>query len=124
MISRRYEPTESGFPNRWIGQQEESPEPSLDDAKSPRVFFYRTIAGRSGYAPGERAKENFDEACEYSIEVYKANFPKAVDPQTLSTTYDTVEKATRPWEDFQVPPGWKEQYIENDGLPPLYHQSA
>lgn len=117
--SRRYEPGESGFPNYWIGQREESPEPSLEDALSPRAFFYRTLAGRSGRAPGVRAKEAFEEACDYSLEVYKANFPEAVDPQTLSNAYTTVEKATKPWEDFQVPPAWELQYIENDGLPPL-----
>lgn len=117
--SRRYEPGESGFPNHWIGQREGSPEPSLDNAVSPRAFFYRTLAGRSGQAPGVRAKEAFEEACDYPLEIYKANFPEAVDPQTLSNTYTTVEKATKPWEDFQVPPAWELQYIENDGLPPL-----
>lgn len=117
--SRRYEPGESGFPNFWIGQREDSPEPSLDDAMSPRAFFYRTLAGRSGRAPGVKTKEAFEEACEYSLEVYKANFPTAVDPQTLSNTYPTVEKATKPWEDVQVPPAWERRYTENDGLPPL-----
>ena len=117
--SRRYEPNENRFPNHWIGQRKDSPEPSLEDAKSPRAFFYRTLAGRSGNAPGVRAKEAFEEACDHSLEVYKANFLEAVDPQTLSNAYTTVEKGTKPWEDFQVPPAWELQYIENDGLPPL-----
>lgn len=119
VISRRYKRGESGFPNRWIGQREDAPEPSLDDAESPRAFYYRTLAGRSGRAPGVKAKEAFESACEYSLEVYKANFMEAVDPHTLSESYTTVEKATKPWEDFQVPPTWELQYIENDGLPPL-----
>lgn len=119
VISRRYKRGESGFPNRWIGQREDAPEPSLDDAESPRAFYYRTLAGRSGRAPGVKAKEAFESACEYSLEVYKANFPEAVDPMTLSTPYTTVEKAPEPWEDFQVPPAWSAMYRDTDGLPPL-----
>jgi hypothetical protein len=119
VISRRYKTGESGFPNRWIGQTRASPEPTLEDAKSPRAFFYRTLAGRGKHAPGSRAKEAFEDACEYSLEVYKTNFPTAVDPQTLSKTYTTVERATKPWNDFQVPPGWESRYSANGGLPPL-----
>lgn len=119
VISRRYNPGADGFPNRWIGQRENSPEPSLRYAESPRAFYYRTIAGRSHYAPGEEAEEAFEEACEYSLEVYKANFPKAVDPNDFETEYVTVEKTTEPWNDFQVPPGWEEKYADNGGLPLL-----
>jgi hypothetical protein len=119
VISRRYEPDESGFPNPWIGQREGSPEPSLEQADSPRAFYYRTIAGRGGYAPGTEAKEAFEAACEYSLEVYKANFPTAVGPNDLTTEYVTVEEANQPWHDFQVPPGWIEKYADNDGVPPL-----
>jgi hypothetical protein len=119
VISRRYEPDESGFPNYWIGQREGSPEPSLEQADSPRAFYYRTIAGRGGYAPGTEAKEAFEAVCEYSLEVYKANFPTAVDPNDLTTEYVTVEEADQPWHDFQVPPGWIEKYADNDGVPPL-----
>ncbi len=121
--SRRYEPSEDGFPNRWIGQREHAPEPSLDHAKSPRAFYYRTIAGRSHYAPGKEAEEAFETVCEYSLEVYKANFPTAVDPNDLETEYVTVEEATKPWNDFQVPPGWGERYSDNGGLPPLKRDS-
>ena len=117
--SRRYEPGEEGFPNRWIGQREDSPEPSLEDALSPRAFFYRTLAGRSHFAPGTEAEEAFAEACEYPLEVYRANFPVAVDPRDLQTAYVTVEESTRPWEDFQVPPRWLEAYEDSGGLPPL-----
>lgn len=117
VISRRYEPGESGFPNRWIGQREDAPEPSLEDAESPRAFFYRTLAGRSGHAPGTRAKEAFEAACEYSLTVYKMNFPTAVDPQTLSREYVTVEKSTLPGMGFQVPPAWESKY--ESCLPPL-----
>ncbi|MCU4719675.1 hypothetical protein [Halapricum hydrolyticum] len=124
VVSRRYEPGTDGFPNRWIGQRQDSPEPSLEHAESPRAFYYRTIAGRSHYAPGEEAEEAFNEACEYSLEVYKANFPKAVDPNDLETEYVTVEKATEPWNDFQVPPGWEEKYAENGGLPPLKREQT
>lgn len=117
--SRRYEPGEDGFPNRWIGQREGAPEPSLERAESPMAFYYRTIAGRSHFAPGKRGETAFEEACEYSLEVYKANFPVAVDPNDLETEYVTVEQASEPWHDFQVPPGWEEKYADNGGLPPL-----
>lgn len=124
VISRRYEPGDDGFPNRWIGQSENAPEPSLDHAESPRAFYYRTIAGRSHYAPGSEAEEAFEDACEYSLEVYKANFPVAVDPSDLETEYVTVEEAVEPWHDFQVPPGWQERYADNGGLPPLKRDST
>lgn len=117
--SRRYETDEDGFPNRWIGQREGAPEPSLEQAESPRAFFYRTIAGRSNYAPGKEAEEAFEDACEYSLEVYKANFPTAVDPRDLQTEYAVIEEATEPWNDFQVPPRWTEEYSDTGGLPPL-----
>jgi hypothetical protein len=123
VISRRYEPSDEGFPNRWIGQRTESPEPSLEDAKSPRAFFYRTIAGRSHYAPGTKAEDAFDEVCKYSLEVYKANFPTAVDPNDLQTEYVTVEKATKQWNDFQVPPGWQDRFPDYGGIPPLKQDS-
>lgn len=122
VISRRYKTGESGFPNQWIGQQEGSPEPSLEDARSPRAFFYRTIASHGGRAPGKKAKEAFETVCDYSLEVYKANFPEAVDPQTLSNKYTTVEKAEKPWNDFQVPATWEESYSDSGGLPPLRQQ--
>lgn len=115
--SRRYEPGEEGFPNYWIGQRKNAPEPELDAAFSPRAFFYRTLAGRSNYEPGTRSKQAFEEVCDYSLEVYKANFPTAVDYKTLSTTFVTIEKATKPWEDFQVPPSWESAY--DSGLPSL-----
>lgn len=115
--SRRYKRGENGFPNHWIGQRMGAPEPELKDANSPRAYFYRTIASRSGRAPGTKAKAAFEGACEYSLEVYKANFPTAVDPQTLSTEYTTVERVTKPWHDFQVPPAWDSAY--DGGLPPL-----
>lgn len=121
--SRRYDPTEDGFPNQWIGQRDDAPEPSLDHAKSPRAFYYRTIAGRSHYAPGEEVEEAFETACEYSLEVYKANFPTAVDPNDLETEYVTVEESIEPWNDFQVPPGWETRYDDNGGLPPLKRNS-
>lgn len=117
--SRRYEPGKNGFPNQWIGQREDAPEPNLERAKSPMAFYYRTIAGRSHYAPGTEAERAFEQACEYSLEVYKANFPTAVDPNDLKTKYVTVEEATEPWDDFQVPPGWQEKYAQNGGIPPL-----
>lgn len=124
VVSRRYEPGSKGFPNRWIGQRENLPEPSLEHAESPRAFYYRTIAGRSHYAPGEDAEEAFTETCEYSLEVYKANFPRAVDPNDLETEYIVLEKATESWNDFQVPPGWQEKYADNSGLPPLKKKPA
>ena len=119
VVSRRYEPGQEGFPNRWIGQRAGAPSPSLEHADSPRAFYYRTIAGRSGFAPGSEAEEAFADACDYSLQVYKANFPRAVDPNDLRTEYVTVEEATRPWNDFQVPPGWIDRYADNGGLPPL-----
>lgn len=119
VVSRRYDPDQARFPNEWIGQREGSPEPSLKDAKSPRAFYYRTIAGRSGHAPGTEAEEEFDAACDYSLEVYKANFPSAVDPTDLTTEYVTIEEAVEPWNDFQVPPGWLDRYDNTGGLPPL-----
>lgn len=117
--SRRYEPDDEGFPNHWIGQRRGAPEPSLDQAESPRAFFYRTIAGRSHYAPGKEAKAAFEASCEYSLEVYRANFPTAVDPNDFTTTYVVIEEATEPWQDFQVPPGWLDEYSETGGIPPL-----
>lgn len=117
--SRRYKPGESGFPNHWIGQRRNSPEPRLEDAKSPRAFFYRTLAGRGNHAPGEESKEAFEAACDYSLTVYKANYPDAVDPQTLLDSYLTAEEDVKPWEDFQVPPAWASRYADNGGLPPL-----
>lgn len=117
--SRRYEPGEDGFPNRWIGQREDAPEPSLERAESPRAFFYRTLAGRSHYAPGTEAKAAFEATCAYSLEVYNANFPTAVDPTDFSVEYVTVDEATEPWHDFQVPPAWSERYADTGGLPPL-----
>lgn len=122
--SRRYEPGEDGFPNRWIGQRTGSPEPSLEQAQSPRAFFYRTLAGRSHYAPGNEAEAAFEDACEYSLEVYKANFPVAVDPRDFQTEYVTVEKATKPWDDFQVPPRWRDEYADTGGLPPLTQETT
>lgn len=123
VVSRRYEPDEDGFPNHWIGQREGSPEPSLERAKSPRAFFYRTLAGRSHHAPGTEAKEAFEAACDYSLEVYKANFPTAVDPRDQTTEYVVIEEATEPWNDFQVPPQWIEEYSSNGGFPPLKRAS-
>ena len=119
VISRRYDPDDDNFPNRWIGQRIDSPEPNLKHAESPRAFFYRTIAGRSHYSPGTRAEDEFEAACEYSLEVYKANFPVAVDPEDLQTEYVTVEEAPKPWNDFQVPPRWQEKFPDDGGLPPL-----
>lgn len=119
VVSRRYEPDDDNFPNRWIGQRIDSPEPSLKYAESPRAFFYRTIAGRSHYSPGTRAEDEFEAACEYSLEVYKANFPTAVDPEDLQTEYVTIEEVLKPWNDFQVPPTWQEKFADNGGLPPL-----
>lgn len=124
VVSRRYEPGDQGFPNRWIGQREGAPEPSLEAAESPRAFFYRTLAGRGGFAPGSEAESDFADVCEYSLEVYKANFPVAVDPQDLQTEYVTVEEATCPWNDFQVPPDWIERYADTGGLPPLKAESG
>ncbi|QLD90374.1 hypothetical protein HWV07_15550 [Natronomonas salina] len=121
---RRYEPDDDGFPNRWIGQRVGSPEPSLKQAESPRAFYYRTIAGRSHHAPGIEAEEAFEAACDYSLEVYKANFPTAVNPNDFEIEYVTVEKATEPWHDFQVPPGWANEYADNGGLPPLKRDEA
>lgn len=117
--SRMYDPEDEEFPNEWIGQREGAPEPTLERAKSPRAFFYRTIAGRSGYAPGNEVEVQFEQACDYSLEVYKANFPTAVDPGDLETEYVVVEEHVEPWHDFQVPPGWIQRYAETGGLPPL-----
>ena len=122
--SRRYDPDDDAFPNRWIGQRVGSPEPSLDQAESPRAFYYRTIAGRSGHAPGLEAEEAFNEVCEFSLNVYKANFPTAVNPSDLTTEYVTVSEATKPWHDFQVPPGWDDRYTDNGGIPPLKRDDA
>lgn len=123
VVSRRYEPSEEEFSNRWIGQCEGSPEPTLERASSPRAFFYRTLAGRSNYAPGTEADEAFEEACDYSLDVYRANFPTAVDPRDLRTEYVTIEEATEPWQDFQVPPRWAERYDATGGVPPLKRDS-
>lgn len=118
--SRQYEPEEDGFPNQWIGQREGSPEPNLEEAKSPLAFFYRKLAGRSGRAPGAKLKRLFEESCDYSLTVYKANFTNAVAPQDFSKSYITIERATKPWNDFQIPKSWTTKYIDNDGLPPLH----
>lgn len=119
MNSAIYDEGDERFPNEWVGQTASDPIPSLEDAKSPKAYFYRMFVSRGEDSPGTRAKEAYEESHEHNIEAYRANYPQALHPKDLQTELVTIRKATKPWEDFQMPSEWIEQFEGSSSEPPL-----
>lgn len=119
-----YQQGDENFPNEWVGQTESDPVPSLEDAQSPKAYFYRMFSARGENSPGTRAQQAYEQTHEHDIEAYRANFPQALHPEDLQTELVTIREDSRPWEDFQIPPEWAKRFEENGGVPPLKRASV
>jgi hypothetical protein len=107
------------FPNEWVGQTASDPMPSLEDARSPMAYFYRTFAAKGEGEPGTEAQLAYESVHEFDIEVYQANFPTALHPKDMETELVPVTEDEKPWRRLQLPPEWVERFADNDGIPPI-----
>lgn len=108
-----YDKDHSEFPNRAIGQTEESAKPDIESAISPGHYFYAVLAANSsGNHPKQEFKEAFHEECEErgipkNLLVYKKNFPE---PEHPDHEFVTIEEGENSWNDVNIPKEWQEEY--------------
>ncbi len=121
-----YSQSDDRFPNKSIGQSEETPGGSWEKAESPLAFLYSRYAAKKAK---EAAKDEFYKQVEeeteinpddVTIEDYKASFPvrKAVwmdNPEMVRVGKSPIESRTnKQWEDFYLPVEWVETFGQKD----------